>query len=78
MKKAVSGLILMVLVSLSACSGVRMQTNPAYTACLDGCMKEKNKCMLNAGTADAIGQCDKNYTGCMAPCSSMPSRIPAN
>lgn len=60
---------------LTAC--ISMMPNPEHQACTRACNEAKNKCMLNATSADAVSKCDGAYQECMQRCAAYPAFIPA-
>lgn len=54
-----------------------MIVNPQRKSCNDACAQAKNRCLLAAGTADAVERCDAEQHACAAPCLAMPARLPA-
>jgi hypothetical protein len=68
-------LVLALMVFAPGC--VSMVPNPEHQACTRACNEAKNKCMLNATSADAVSKCDGAYQECMQRCAAYPAFIPA-
>jgi hypothetical protein len=69
-------LVVLITAGLFFSSCVRYQKNPAYIDCITQCRDAKNKCMVKAGTGDAVTKCDTVHNECMQNCSVIPVVVP--
>ena len=68
-------LCLAALILVTACAPAR-QANPEKQACIRGCSKERNACVLNATNSANLTECDNQARSCMQECAKLPDFLP--